>query len=84
MKQINVDRLAGEGLVTAGWSFGQQVRMIGYVYTNMIQPQIAGSQKAYEMERMLGIWKKARTTTSVVTNKNDTTKSVSKMIPLTF
>ena len=42
MKQIDIDRLAGEilrldgeaeGLVTAGrLFFGQQVRMIGYVY----------------------------------------------------
>jgi hypothetical protein len=63
MKQINVDRLAGEilkldreveGLARAGrLLMDQQVRMIGYVYEGMIKPQIAGSEEAYEMERML-------------------------------
>lgn len=63
MERINVDRLAGEilrldreveGLATAGRLFiGQQVRMIGYIYKDMIEPQISGSEEAYEMERML-------------------------------
>jgi len=63
MERINVDRLVGEilrldreveGLVTAGRQFiGQQVRMISYLYEDMIKPQIPGSEEAYEMERML-------------------------------
>ncbi len=63
MKQDNVDRLAGEilrldreveGLATAGrLLFGQQVRIIGYIYEDAIKPQIAGSEEAYEIERML-------------------------------
>ena len=63
MKQVDVDRLAGEilkldreveGLERVGRLFiGQQVRMIGYVYEDMIKPQISGSEEAYDMERML-------------------------------
>jgi hypothetical protein len=63
MKQIDIDRLAGEilrldreveGLATAGRLFiGQQVRMIGHIYEEIIKPQIVGSEEACEMERML-------------------------------
>jgi len=63
MREINVDRLAGEilkldrgveGLATAGrLLMGQQIRMINYFYNDMIEPQIRSSEEAYEMGRML-------------------------------
>ena len=63
MERIKVERLAGEilrldreveGLVAAGrLFFGQQVRMVGYIYEDNIKPQIANTEETYEMERML-------------------------------
>jgi hypothetical protein len=54
MKQIDIDRLAGEilrldreveGLATAGRLFiGQQVRMIGHIYEEIIKPQKLSGQ----------------------------------------
>jgi len=63
IERIKVDRLTGEilrldreveGLVTAGRRFfGQQIRMVGYVYEDDIKPQIVDTDEVYEMERML-------------------------------